>query len=102
MPTKYVLVDLRSCVGNCVMFWAEGCSGYTCEIEKAHVFDEAQAFGQHRVRPEIDHPIPLDVAKSLVVSHVRREAVFAWCRENQDPRRTDPYGAQPREEAVDG
>jgi len=96
---RYVLVDLRSVVGNCLLFWAEGRSGYTCDLDGAHVFDERGAFRQHECRPDIDWPIPVDVARSLVVRHVRREAVLAWARENQDPRRTDPYGAQPREEA---
>jgi hypothetical protein len=94
---RYVLVDLRSVAGNCALFWAKGRSGYTCELAEAHIFDEAEAFSQHQCRPDIDWPLPVDVAQSLAVQHVRRGAVFRWAQENQDPRRTDPYGAQPRE-----
>ncbi len=87
---QYVLVDLRSIVGNCVMFWAEGCSGYTCELDKAEVFSAKSAFSQHECRPNIDQPIPLSVARDLVVQHVRREPLNRWIYDNPDPRRTDP------------
>jgi hypothetical protein len=80
------------------LFWSEGRSGYTCELDKAHIFNEDEAFSQHRSRPDIDWPLPLDVARSLVVQHVQREAVLDWARVHQDPRRMDPYGAQPRKE----
>ena len=93
--TRYVLVTLRSTVGNCMLFWAEGKSGYTCDLSKAHVFGEDEAFRQHQCRPEVDYPIPLDVAQALVVQHVRQDAVFDWCRDNQDEGRADPYGARP-------
>lgn len=93
MPRRFVLVDLRSVVGNCALFWAEGRSGYTCDLDAAHVFDEAEAWSQHRCRPEEDMPIPLDVARALVVSHVRRSALTSWRRDNPDPRQcaTCPY-----------
>lgn len=101
LPRRYVMLELRSCVGNCALFWRHGRAGYTCSIDDAHVFTEEEAFSQHRCRPEVDLPIPIDVARSLIVRHVSREGLFAWCRDNQDPRRTDPYGAQPRK-ANDG
>lgn len=87
---QYVLVDLRSIVGNCVMFWEKGCSGYTCDLDKAHVFNEQEAFSQHRTRPHVDQPIPLRVAREFAVTHVRREPLNRWIFDNPDPRRTDP------------
>lgn len=87
---SYVLVDLRSIVGNCVLFWRQGHQGYTCNLDEAHVFDEAGAFAQHRCRPHIDQPIPLRVATECLVHHVRREPLDRWLLANPDPRRIDP------------
>jgi hypothetical protein len=94
--SEYVLADLRSCVGNSALFWAKGCSGYTCNLDEAHVFTEEEAFRQHECRPEVDWPVPLDVAREHVESHVRWGALLRWGQANQDPRRVDPYGARPR------
>ena len=88
-PAKYVLVDLRSVVGNCSSFWCAG-GGYTCELNEAAVFEDAAAFALHRNRPEVDFPIPFEVARELMVQHVRRGPLVEWVRANPDPRREDP------------
>lgn len=43
--------------GNAIMWWAKGRSGYTTDIERAHVFTKEEAIGQHRTRIE-DKPWP--------------------------------------------
>jgi len=94
----YVLVDLRSIAGNCVLFWAKGRSGYTCELNEAHVFTAKQAFSQHRCRPDVDQPIPLSVARKSAVTHVRREPLNDWLTKNPDERRQDPFWLKERRE----
>jgi hypothetical protein len=53
----FYLQDKRSFVGNDVVFWAEGKSGYTTDVSKAHVFTKDEAFAQHRSR-NTDIPWP--------------------------------------------
>ena len=41
---KYYIEDIRSGpVGNCLYFWRKGGHGYTCDIDDAQMFTEAQA-----------------------------------------------------------
>lgn len=85
----YVLVDVRSIVGNCVQFWRKDLQGYTCDLDAAHVFTEPEAFEQHQSRPEIDQPVPLRIARSFAVTHVRREPLNRWLAANPDDGRID-------------
>lgn len=41
----YYVQDTRNVVGNCAMFWAIDGSGYTCDLDKAHVYSEAEIMG---------------------------------------------------------
>lgn len=34
----YVVQDARSVVGNCALWWAKDHCGYTCELDRAHIF----------------------------------------------------------------
>ncbi len=51
---KYYIQDTRQYVGNDLLWWAIG-GGYTCDIEKAEVFDEETAFNIFKNR-ESDKP----------------------------------------------
>lgn len=69
----YYVEDSRYPVGNCVSWWAKDGAGYTCHLDKAHVFtaDEIRRRGATR---ETDHPWPkevVDEAASLQVDHQR-------------------------------
>lgn len=71
MNTKYLMIDRRNFVGNDVLFWAKGRSGYTTNIEKAHVFDAKEAEKQDRSR-STDCAIPV----KEVFEHSRRVVDF--------------------------
>lgn len=68
-PLTHYILDARSCVGNCALWWRPGGKGYTCELDQAGLFTE-EAAGAHR---RTDVPVHKDVARRLVVSHVRWE-----------------------------
>ena len=69
--SKYYIMDGRSVVGNCALWWCPNGQGYTCDLDKAglYTYDEANS---HR---DTDIPVPATLAKSLVVNHVRRDHV---------------------------
>jgi hypothetical protein len=86
-PNAFLLVaDLYMSGGDCAIFWTHGCSGYTHDISRAHVFSEEEAWGQHTSRPGVDLPIPLRVARLLGTHRVSRDALQNWLHENRDPR----------------
>ena len=93
---RYVLVVVRSVVGNSALFWAKGGHGYTCNLDLAELYTEEEAFRQHESRPETDWPVPYEVAVAKSETHVPHERLLHWGRVNQVPRRKDPYGAIPR------
>jgi hypothetical protein len=55
----YYLQDSRQYVGNAILWWAKDGAGYTCSIEKAHVYTFAEAYNQHTERIT-DIPWPKD------------------------------------------
>lgn len=66
---KYYLQDSRSYVGNSMVWWGKGKSGYFCGLEDAHVFTKADAFSQHRIR-DTDILWPKQYIDSLASHHV--------------------------------
>ena len=42
---KYYIQDIRSYVGNCIVFWGKNNCGYVTDIEKAGVYSEEEARG---------------------------------------------------------
>lgn len=56
MAGLYFLQDTRSVVGNCMVFWAKDCCGYTTNLEDAHLFTLDEAIG-HR---STDRPWPAE------------------------------------------
>lgn len=47
---KYYVQDARQHVGNCVLWWGKDRQGYTCDLDRAHVFTKEEAFAQMRRR----------------------------------------------------
>ena len=70
----YYLRDDRQVVGNCVLWWRKGRSGYTCNLDDAHVFTSKEAFEQHRSR-KTDRPYPKDVVDSIAYRHVDHQVI---------------------------
>lgn len=70
----FYIQDTRSVVGNCAVWWCPDRGGYTCDLTKAGLYDEAEA-------REITSNRKTDVAyrredvMALVVRHVRSEAL---------------------------
>ena len=40
---KYYMQDRRQYVGNCMLWWAKDCNGYTTDIDKAEIFSKKDA-----------------------------------------------------------
>lgn len=66
---KYYIIDTRSVVGNCALFWRPDGQGYTCDVDDAGIYDEAEAFRKR----DTDIPIPVEDIERLVVKHVRAD-----------------------------
>lgn len=67
----WYMMDARSPVGNCAMWWGPKGVGYVCNLEEAGLYTLEEALGH---RPT-DVPVHVSVARSCVVSHVRWEAL---------------------------
>jgi len=71
MSRFYYLQDTRTTVGNCISFWALDHKGYTCDLDKAHVFDEEEILGY--IGPgnrTTDVAWPKEVIDSLAYRHM--------------------------------
>jgi hypothetical protein len=67
--SKFYILDARSIVGNCALFWRPDGAGYTTQLDDAGLYDEADA-KSHR---ETDVAIPEHMAKACAVTHIRVE-----------------------------
>jgi hypothetical protein len=65
-PCFYVL-DARTVVGNCAMWWCPQGQGYTCNIDEAGLYTAKDVEGMR----ETDVPIHRDEVQQLIVRHVR-------------------------------
>ena len=65
---EYYIMDARSRVGNCVLWWGVDGNGYTCDLNRAGLYTLAEALRGDR---ETDIPIHRDDAQALVIAHVR-------------------------------
>lgn len=72
---EWYLQDRRSYVGNDMVFWAKGKSGYTTNVHEAHIFTEEEAFSQHRTRNS-DVPWP----KAYIDSKTRPAVDFQYAK----------------------
>lgn len=67
----FYLQDTRSTVGNDLVWWAKDGRGYTCDVSRAHVFTEKEAFDQN-VDRQTDRPWPkeyIDARVKPVIDH---------------------------------
>jgi len=69
----FYILDSRSVVGNCAMFWCPDSKGYTCELQKAGLYSRAEAYdtSEHNI------PIAQEDVEALVVKHVRLDTLRA-------------------------
>jgi len=74
MSELYYLQDKRDYVGNSMLWWRAGGSGYCCDVREAGVFTKEQAFAQHRCR-ETDIPWPRSYIDARVAHHVDMQRV---------------------------
>lgn len=84
-PELYLIEDTRQRVGNCVLWWAKDAKGYTCNLDEAHRYTEAEV--RERRWRSTDIPRPLSGIK--IVKHVRSEHLPpepAWVRHEGDSR----------------
>lgn len=81
MSKDYYILDARTCVGNCALWWGPNGSGYVCDLSKAGLYTLEDA-KSHR---ETDIPIHRSIAENRVVKHVRWDAM---------PGETGIYAAQ--------
>jgi hypothetical protein len=63
----FYVLDARSVVGNCAMWWCPDGQGYTCDIAKAGLYTARRCAGMR----ETDIPVHRDVVAELTVKHVR-------------------------------
>jgi hypothetical protein len=67
VSADYYILDARSCVGNCALWWGKDRKGYTCNLDDAGLYTLDQALSE---RPT-DVPVHRDVARANVTTHVR-------------------------------
>jgi hypothetical protein len=63
----FYVLDARTVVGNCAMWWCPDGKGYTCELDKAGLYTADDVRGMR----ETDVPIHRDEVAKLVIQHVR-------------------------------
>lgn len=68
-PNQHYILDARQAVGNCASWWAENSAGYTCELDKAGLYDENSREGSRST----DVHVPEHIARACVVQHVRMD-----------------------------
>jgi hypothetical protein len=71
-PACYYVLDARTVVGNCAMWWYPDGKGYTCNIDEAGLYTADDVAGMR----ETDVPIHRDDVAKLVVRHVRLDHMY--------------------------
>lgn len=72
----YYIQDTRQVVGNSCLWWARG-GGYTCDVRRAAVFTEKEAFRQHEMCTT-DRPWPKTYVDARTEQHVSSCQLGAW------------------------
>jgi hypothetical protein len=62
----FYVLDARTVVGNCAMWWCPDGKGYTCDIGKAGLYTMGRCKGMR----ETDIPVHRDVVAGIVLQHV--------------------------------
>jgi hypothetical protein len=63
----FYVLDARTVVGNCAMWWCPNGQGYTCDITKAGLYTKERCASMRLS----DVPIHRDVVTGLIVQHVK-------------------------------
>ncbi len=82
-PAEFYVLDARSIVGNCCMWWCPNGKGYTCNLDDAGLYTREQVDNMRGS----DVAVPREVAERLAVRHVRIEHL------RQDPTVGEDVGA---------
>lgn len=76
-PKLYYVEDTRQRVGNCILWWAKDCNGYTCHLDKAHIFTAYEVATEiHRDTDKAWLKSDIDKAASMQVDHQRLQRVI--------------------------
>ncbi len=67
----YYILDVRSVVGNCAVWWCPNGQGYTCDIDKAGLYTAKQV----KDLRSTDIPVHRGVVNPLAIRHVRLDHV---------------------------
>jgi hypothetical protein len=63
----FYVLDARTVVGNCAMWWCPDGKGYTCDITQAGLYTKERCASMR----ETDVPVHRDVVARLTIQHVR-------------------------------
>ncbi len=66
-PDEYLILDRRSAVGNCGLWWGPNGNGYVCSFDEAGRYSKADAHAKR----ETDVPVPVSLARKFIVQHIR-------------------------------
>jgi len=89
----FYLIDSRSVVGNCSLFWRTNSQGYTCDLGDAQKYAETardierDSDGKHIA-------VPCDLVDAAAIRHVRQERIDE-IREATRPRNDAAYSRKP-------
>lgn len=73
MPEPLYYIQNKGYQGNCLVWWADGGHGYTCDLDKAWKVPESQAKSICRDRPEQDFPRLATDVERFAHRHVTQE-----------------------------
>ena len=65
----HYILDTRQVVGNCCLWWRPDGKGYTCNLDDAGLYPQSRG----KTLRDTDVMVHRDVARGLVVAHVRIE-----------------------------
>lgn len=66
---RFYILDVRTIVGNCALWWRPNGQGYTTDLNEAGLYSEAHA----RAHRETDVAVPEEMARACSQVHVRVE-----------------------------
>lgn len=75
MPEELYYIQSRGCVGNCLLWWAEGGHGYVCDLSKAWRVPKSQAESICSDRPTQDIPWPVALVDAVSERHVNCQSL---------------------------
>lgn len=73
-PEPLYYIQNKGYQGNCLVWWADGGHGYTCDLDKAWKVPHSQAVKICMDRPEQDFPRRAYIVDGLASKHVTQES----------------------------